>query len=131
MAELYSHVPGASPGTGQLEGYYQYGMLDICISIPRSFDPHQSAECAQAPTVSLTFGGHQYSINIADFSLVADEAGVTCVGGPFFLSSTMKRKSERICLAFFAIDVGSGSGVSWVVGDAFLVSSSISLPLLA
>jgi len=83
MDQIYSHIPGATKGTGNLQGFYLFS-------------------CSQAPRVSLTFGDQMYAIKPADFSLHVDTTGETCAG------------------AFVGIDVGSSSGISWVVGDAFL-----------
>jgi len=62
MGEIYSHVPGATKGTGDLEGFYLY-------------------PCSQTPQVSLTFGGQTYAIEPVDFSLQVDSTGETCAGG--------------------------------------------------
>lgn len=61
MAELYAQVPGATPGTGDLEGYYVY-------------------PCSTNVSVSLTFGGVAYSIESEDFSRTTDSQGKTCMG---------------------------------------------------
>ena len=66
MANIYAQIPGASAGTGDLEGYYVY-------------------PCSANANVSLTFGGIAYSINTADFSRPADSGGSTCTGGSFEL----------------------------------------------
>lgn len=62
MANLYAQIPGASAGTGDLEGYYTY-------------------PCSTKVNVSMTFGGIEYSMNSADFSRAADSQGQTCIGG--------------------------------------------------
>lgn len=82
MANIYAQIPGAQPGTGDLDGYYVY-------------------PCSTKVTVSLKFGGTDYSINSTDFSRPTDSSGTTCFG------------------AFFPLDLGGGP-VQWVVGDSFL-----------
>ncbi|KAF8322235.1 acid protease [Clavulina sp. PMI_390] len=69
MADLYAQIPGASAGTGSLEGYYVY-------------------DCSTNVNVSLTFGGVSYSIETADFSRVADSSGKTCIGSFFGIDVT-------------------------------------------
>lgn len=66
MANLYAQIPGAAPGTGDLEGYYVY-------------------PCSTSVSVSLTFGGTAYSIESVDFSRPADTSGTTCFGAFFGL----------------------------------------------
>jgi len=82
MANIYAQIPGAAPGTGDLAGYYVY-------------------PCSTKVTVSLKFGGTDYSINSVDFSRPADSSGTTCLG------------------SFFPIDL-NGNTVQWIVGDSFL-----------
>jgi len=82
MANLYAQIPGAQTGTGDLAGYYIY-------------------PCSTKVTVSLKFGGTDYSINASDFSRPVDTSGTTCFG------------------AFFPIDL-NGNTVQWIVGDTFL-----------
>jgi len=64
MAALYAQIPGAEPGTGDLEGYYVY-------------------PCSTNVSVSLTFGGQSYSIESTDFSRAADNEGIQCTGAFF------------------------------------------------
>lgn len=61
MTQLYAQIPGAKLGTGDLAGYYVF-------------------PCSTKVTVSMTFGGKEYSIESGDFSRPADTAGQTCFG---------------------------------------------------
>ena len=61
MANLYSQIPDAQPGTGDLEGYYVYS-------------------CSTNVNVSLTFGGVAYSIQSSDFSRSTGEGNNQCLG---------------------------------------------------
>lgn len=103
MTDIYAQIPNAQPGTGDLEGYYVY-------------------PCSTNVSVSLTFGGIAYAIKSEDFSRPADTSGDTCMGGE---SHELFRKCTLIYdhfdnSAFFGLDLGSGSSVEWIVGDAFL-----------
>ena len=82
MDSLYAQVPGAQPGSGSNAGYYVF-------------------PCSTKVTVSLKFGGKDYSIQTSDFSRPVDTSGTTCYG------------------SFFPLDL-SGSTVQWIVGDSFL-----------
>lgn len=66
MAALYAQIPGASPGTGDLAGYYVY-------------------PCSTNVSVSLSFGGQTYSISSSDFTRLADSSGTQCIGSFFAL----------------------------------------------
>lgn len=79
MAQLYSQVPGAALGTGQLDGYYQYCAC-LLIKFWRALSSKLPQACSQAPEVSLTFGGKAYAIDISDFSVPVDTIGESCVG---------------------------------------------------
>lgn len=58
--------------------------------------------CNANPSISITFGGRQFSINSQDFNAGAlDTSGRYCLG------------------AIFATDLGEGAP-EWIVGDAFL-----------
>lgn len=90
MAQIYSHVPGAKLGTGQLEGYYEYCEELFPLQILSAAYLQLSSifiACSQAPSISLTFGGTTYDINPVDFSIPADSAGTICVGGELAWSS--------------------------------------------
>ncbi|KAH9931920.1 acid protease [Fomitopsis serialis] len=72
IASIYSKIPGAQAGTGQLEGYYTY-------------------PCSQDVTVTLKFGSSSIAWPIAsdDFEFeAADQAGKTCIGAFFEVDNT-------------------------------------------
>lgn len=64
LGSLYSQIPGAAPGTGNLAQFFV---------IP----------CSTNVSVSLTFGGVNYSIDSADFVRFADDTRQTCIGGEY------------------------------------------------
>jgi cathepsin D len=80
---IYAQIPNSSPGTGQWVGYYQY-------------------PCNTDVTVSMSFGGNNWTMSSADFAFTQISTG-ECVG------------------AFFDIGSNAGTGTpSWIIGDAFL-----------
>ncbi|PWN19978.1 acid protease [Microstroma glucosiphilum] len=83
VASIYAAVPGAQTVTqnGQDTGYYAY-------------------PCTTTVSISLSFGGKDFTMNSADFNGGALGSGY-CLG------------------AIFEIDL-STTGLDWVVGDAFL-----------
>jgi cathepsin D len=83
VSSIYAAIPGAETVTseGQATGYYAY-------------------PCTTTVSISLTFGGTEFTMNSADFN-----------GGQL---------GSGYCLgAIFEIDL-STTGLDWVVGDAFL-----------
>jgi len=82
VENLYAQVPGAHEGTGDFAGYYVY-------------------PCSTNITVSLKFGGTDYSIHTSDFSRSTNLPGNICFG------------------SFFAINLNSDA-VQWIIGDSFL-----------
>jgi len=68
VAEFYSHVSGAQPGTGDNDGYYVY-------------------PCSTTVNVTLTFGKIGYNIDPSDFSRPVDTFGQTCQGALFSLNT--------------------------------------------
>src|SRR5262245_53736616 len=67
VAQIFAQVPGAEPGTGNLDGYYTY-------------------PCATGVNVSVAFGGRAWAINPADFRL-ARISNTRCLGAFFQLTT--------------------------------------------
>ncbi|GAA5871882.1 hypothetical protein JCM3774_000716 [Rhodotorula dairenensis] len=64
---------------------------------------YYSFPCTQSVNVAFTFGGQQYSIAPSQFNAGAvDSTGQNCLG------------------AIFALETGSSSSISFIIGDAFL-----------
>lgn len=76
---IYSNIPGSSPGTGNYEGYYSF-------------------PCNTKVNVTVSFGGRDWSISPADFTLT-QTTGDRCIG------------------AFF---VSGSTSPAWIFGDTFL-----------
>ncbi|KAJ3861067.1 aspartic peptidase domain-containing protein [Lentinula novae-zelandiae] len=67
VAEIYSNIPNAEAGTGQLEGYYIY-------------------PCSTTVNVTMAFGGKSWAISNADFQ--AEQLNEdTCMGAFFSLTT--------------------------------------------
>jgi hypothetical protein len=114
MADLYSLIPGASAGSGNFEGYYTYRKA---LSLSRSLiESHilcsrRPLACDTTINVTVAFGGQNWPISAADFKLT--------------------QLTQNLCLgAFFDLATGR-SAPSWIVGDTFLVRSSIWTLLLS
>lgn len=67
ISAIYAQIPGAQPGTGDLDGYYTY-------------------PCNTKVTVQVAFGGKAWTIDPADFQL-ARLNQATCLGAFFELST--------------------------------------------
>lgn len=86
--QIYESIQGAQPvnlggSSSASMGYYAY-------------------PCSANPSISITFGGREFSINSQDFNAGAlDTSGRYCLG------------------AIFATDLGQGAP-EWIVGDSFL-----------
>lgn len=64
---------------------------------------YYSFPCTQSVNVAFTFGGQQYSVATDQFNAGAvDSTGQYCLG------------------AVFALETGSSSSISFIIGDAFL-----------
>lgn len=105
IARLYSTIPGSSPGTGQLAGYYLYRKSASHTTPHSKLHLIHSLACATKVSISVTFGenGTAWPISPADFKLVqlSDD---TCVG------------------AFFEMQQSPyASAPTWIMGDTFLV----------
>ncbi|KAJ3746966.1 acid protease [Lentinula raphanica] len=67
VAEIYSNIPDAEAGTGQLEGYYIY-------------------PCSTTVNVTMAFGGKSWAISNADFQAEQLNSN-TCMGAFFSLET--------------------------------------------
>jgi len=67
ISQLFSQIPGAQPGAGDLDGYYTY-------------------PCSTTVNLSMSFGGRTWAINPADFRL-AQISNSQCLGAFFQLTT--------------------------------------------
>lgn len=81
VAAIFAQIPNSAAGTGNYQGYYLY-------------------PCDTTVSVTLSFGGKDWSISPADFQL-AQVSSSQCLGAFFEFSS-------------------SSTAPSWIVGDTFL-----------
>lgn len=68
VAQIYSAIPGARPGTGNLAGFWTY-------------------PCGATPKLSVNFGGKDWAINSDDF-LIGQASATQCIGAIITLAST-------------------------------------------
>jgi len=67
MAQIFSQIPGAQPGVGNLEGYYTY-------------------PCSPKVQISLSFGGQTWTVDPNDFQL-GQISSSRCLGAFFTLTT--------------------------------------------
>ena len=108
IAQLFAQIPGSAAEQGNFEGYYTYRKAYPC----RWYLFSSLSACDTSVTVSLSFGGKNWTISSADFRLTTLSNG-KCLG------------------AFFELATGA-SAPPWIIGDTFLVNYFIlhSLPSL-
>lgn len=73
---VYAGISGASPASGQFQGYYQF-------------------PCSTDVDVAFTFGGVSYAISPDDFNIGAvNRAGTTCIGALFAVDTGSSSSSR-------------------------------------
>jgi len=82
ISQIYAQIPGSSKGTGSYDGYYLF-------------------PCNTNVSISLNFGGRDWTVSPSDF-LLTQLTPTGCLG------------------AFFELDMSGGSTPTWIVGDTFL-----------
>jgi hypothetical protein len=102
VESIYAQIPGSQPGSGQWAGYYLYRKHPSEPTYDSLADYRELA-CSTTVNVEFNFGGISWSMSPADFTHTQISSS-QCIG------------------AFFTSTIGQG-GPSWIIGDAFLVSS--------
>ncbi|GAA5937791.1 hypothetical protein JCM3775_002127 [Rhodotorula graminis] len=84
-----------------------YAQVEGAKAATGNYNGYYSYPCDNNVSIALTFGNITYNMSAVDFNL-----------GPFGIDAETNRST---CLgAFFNLNFGSGSKISWVVGAAFL-----------
>ncbi|GAA5892292.1 hypothetical protein JCM8208_001503 [Rhodotorula glutinis] len=84
-----------------------YAQVEGAKAATGNYNGYYSYPCDNNVSIALTFGNITYNMSAVDFNL-----------GPFGVDAETNRST---CLgAFFNLNFGSGSKISWVIGAAFL-----------